>query len=211
MRMQLTLLSKLTVEPKTLARILGSERAAAEQVALIESLKIPRQAPPQQKQDLSIAVFQRNASSAHFDRLAEHLIREILETELTRGIEGAYRPRHLQGLHTVGADHCRRRPIFHQQVVADVVETVFITLGRKRDIQSLAQLQVEDSEAKMLDLIELVSAAYEAQPIAPLLELHARGWEQGGNSLSYDFGHDYAFSESIRLQSDVVKLRLEDA
>ena len=140
-----------------------------------------------------LAVLPGDARPPDLDPAGHDLFGEAREVELAVAVEARPGPRHVGGLHPIGADDGVGLGVDDQQVVAVGVELVAVEAVAMTVLEALAQLEVEDLVAEPEGLVEVGRGGGEAHLVAPLGE--SRG------------GDDPVVRERTRTRSGCGRLR----
>ncbi|MEY2599094.1 MAG: hypothetical protein RLZZ142_1353, partial [Verrucomicrobiota bacterium] len=160
-------LGELVEDDKAVVRILGGERAAAEEVAAGVFPGVLDDAAPEKAEDVEIAVFAVDAGAAQFeDFVLEGLKRaqiKFLGAVKAVCVSGAQ-----PGLHPVGSHDLAL--MFDQEVVTYRIEDVFVSEGEVGGFESLLELEIEHKKAERLGGADIGLGGGDAQGV-----LGARG------------------------------------
>ncbi len=140
---------KLLVGRSAHGRVLGGERAAADEVACALVARVGADPLPQQVENREIAMAGVDARAPQFEDLTAGGI-EGREVEFALAVVAQPVAGALPGLQPISAHDAAVGRVLDDQVVADLVEGVSVQAGVVRLDQAFVEFEIEDLEAQRL-------------------------------------------------------------
>jgi hypothetical protein len=157
LRMEQPLFREVPISGEPFVRILTGQGAASKEESLLVVLHVFRQPLPKQEEHLGVSMSRRNAGAPQFDRLVNDAARKAREIKFLRGIKPERCGGHRARLNAIRADWLSTSRLIDSKVVTGTVVLIAIEASEERRFESLAQLDVEDIEAKAQYVFELLT------------------------------------------------------
>ena len=120
---------------------------------------------PQEEQHGLVPVRSGDAGAAELTGALQHILRQVAELELARGVPPVPCPRRGGGLHAIGPDGGAGFTLEDDQVLALAVEGVSVHSRLVGAREPFAKLDVEDGIAQPPDHGEVIVGACEPEPV----------------------------------------------